>query len=180
MIISIEIGGTKLQVALADIRHQQIVETLRFTVNQSLGATGILDNVTDAVQSFVGTTKDIQAIVIGFGGPVNPLTGQVATSHQIGGWSGFQLKDWAENQFNLPTIIGNDANVASLAEAYYGAGTHYSPVLYVTLRSGVGGGLVNKGTLYMGNLPGEVEIGHLNLDGSGKTLESLCSGWALD
>ena len=176
MIISIEIGGTKLQVALADIRHQKIVETLRYTVNKSSGATGILDNVTDAVQSFLRTTKDIQAIVIGFGGPVNPLTGQVATSHQIGGWSGFQLKDWAENQFKIPTIIGNDANVASLAEAYYGAGTNYSPVLYVTLGSGVGGGLVNKGTLYMGNLPGEVEIGHLNLDGSGTTLESLCSG----
>jgi glucokinase len=76
--------------------------------------------------------------------------------------------------------VENDANVAALAEAVAGAGTDYANVFYITLGSGVGGGLVVDGRLYHGALPGETEVGHLRLDRSGTTLESRCSGWAVD
>jgi len=76
--------------------------------------------------------------------------------------------------------VDNDANAAALGEATRGAGAGFNPVFYVTLGSGVGGGLVVDGKIYHGASPGEAEIGHVKLDRSGTTLESQCSGWALD
>ena len=76
--------------------------------------------------------------------------------------------------------IDNDANTAALGEALAGAGRGLSPVFYVTLGSGIGGGLVIDGTIYHGALPTEAEIGHIRLNQAGETLESRCSGWAVD
>jgi glucokinase len=180
MIIAIEIGGTKLQIALADPAKKEIVQVSRFVVDKAGGAEGILKTILTVVHQFLSITPQVEAIVVGFGGPVNAETGEVAISHQIAGWGGFQLKEWMYSQFGLPVFIENDANVAALGEAVYGAGKNESPVLYLTLGSGVGGGLIVNGELYKGNLPGELEIGHLNLDAHGKTFESVCSGWALD
>jgi glucokinase len=180
MIIAIEIGGTKLQIALADPGRMEIVQVSRFVVDKTGGAEGILKTISKIVHQFISATPQVEAIVVGFGGPVNAETGEVATSHQIAGWAGFKLKDWICNEFGLPVFIENDANVGALGEAVFGAGKNESPVLYLTLGSGVGGGLIVNGELYKGNLPGELEIGHLNLDAQGKTFESVCSGWALD
>jgi glucokinase len=117
---------------------------------------------------------------VGFGGPVDWQTGRIATSHQVKGWSGFGLGDWLTGLLGCPAFVENDANVATLAEAVAGAGTPYANVFYITLGSGVGGGLVVNGRLYHGALPGETEVGHLRLDRDGTTLESRCSGWAVD
>ncbi len=74
----------------------------------------------------------------------------------------------------------NDANTATLGEARHGRGKGFNPVFYVTLGSGVGGGLVVDGNVYHGATPGEAEIGHVRLDPDGATVESRCSGWAAD
>jgi glucokinase len=76
--------------------------------------------------------------------------------------------------------VDNDANTAALAEAVQGAGVDSTPVFYVTLGSGVGGGLVVDKKIYHGAIPGEAEIGHLRLDKSGTIVEKRCSGWAVD
>ena len=80
----------------------------------------------------------------------------------------------------VPVFVDNDANVAALGEAHHGAGKNFNPVFYVTLGSGVGGGLVVNGNIYHGAKPGESEIGHMRLDKSGRIVESSCSGWAMD
>jgi glucokinase len=67
-----------------------------------------------------------------------------------------------------------------LGEARAGAGAGFDPVFYVTLGSGVGGGLVVNGLIYHGAVPGEAEVGHLRLDRTGTTVEERCSGWAVD
>ena len=79
-----------------------------------------------------------------------------------------------------PVFIDNDANLGALGEAACGAGAGFNPVFYVTLGSGVGGGLTLDGKVYHGAPPGESEIGHVRLDRSGTLLESRCSGWAVD
>src|SRR6185436_7727821 len=79
-----------------------------------------------------------------------------------------------------PVFVDNDANVAALGECRRGAGKDFNPAFYVTLGSGVGGGLVVDGKIYHGASPGEAEIGHVRLDKSGTILEQRCSGWAVD
>lgn len=120
------------------------------------------------------------AVGVGFGGPVDWRTGKICRSHQIEGWSAFDLGGWLQKLTGAPVFVDNDANVGALGEATHGAGIGFDPVFYVTLGSGVGGGLVVRGAIYHGATPGESEIGHLRLDRQGTIVESRCSGWAVD
>ncbi len=117
---------------------------------------------------------------VGFGGPVDWKTGKICRSHQIEGWSEFDLGGWLRQLAGAPVVVDNDANVAALGEALCGAGVGFNPVFYVTLGSGVGGGLVVDGKIYHGAKPGEAEIGHVRLDRHGTIVEARCSGWAVD
>ena len=176
--LGIEIGGTKLQLVIGDAQAQ-ILERRRLNVNQSLGGAGIRDQIAAALVELLPAFQP-RAIGVGFGGPVDTATGQICCSHQIAGWADFQLGEWLRSLAHLPVTVDNDANTAALGEALRGAGAGSNPVFYVTLGSGVGGGLVVDGRIYHGVTPGEAEIGHLRLDRTGVLVEQRCSGWAVD
>jgi len=178
MILGIEIGGTKLQLVLGDASGK-ILERRRLTVNPELGADGIRDQIQRALIELIGG-RTISAVGVGFGGPVDWRTGKIARSHQIEGWSGFDVAAWLRELTGAPVAVDNDANVAALGEAFHGSGKGFDPVFYATLGSGVGGGLVLGGKIYHGAPPGESELGHIRLDREGTVLESRCSGWAVD
>jgi glucokinase len=174
----IEIGGTKLQLVTGDEKGN-ILERQKLAVEAGKGAPGIRQQIEKALPELLGGRKPT-AIGVGFGGPVDCQTGKVCRSHQIEGWSEFDLGGWLRQLASAPVFADNDANVAALGEARHGAGIGFNPVFYVTLGSGVGGGLVADGKIYHGSVPGEAEIGHIRLDRSGMTVESRCSGWAVD
>lgn len=174
--IGIEIGGTKLQIAISDATG--ILQQWRFAIHPGAGAAGIQAQLEKSLAE-IGT-QTIAATGVGFGGPVDWKTGVVQTSHQIEGWAGFDLKRWLEDLTKAPVLVDNDANVAALAEAVQGGGTGYNPVFYMTVGSGIGGGVVRNNEIYHGAIPGETEIGHIRLHKNGTTLESECSGWAVN
>jgi len=177
--IGIEIGGTKLQLVIGDDLGN-IVDRKRYLIDQSKGAQGIQDNIKDCLDLWQSKLDDITGVGVGFGGPVNWKDGAVQLSHQIEGWDNFNLRTWLEDQIGKPVKIDNDANVAALAEASYGQGKEYNNVFYMTIGSGIGGGLIINKSIYHGMFPGEVEIGHIRINKEGETLESLCSGWAVN
>lgn len=179
--IGIEIGGTKLQLLLGD-QDCRICERRRLAVEPGRGGAGIREQIRAALPEFlVGPSANkVAAIGVGFGGPVDCRTGKICRSHQIEGWSEFDLKGWLEELSRIPVHVDNDANLATLGEARQGAGAGFNPVFYVTLGSGVGGGLVVDGEVYHGAIPGEAEIGHVRLDRAGTIVEERCSGWAVD
>jgi glucokinase len=176
--LGIEIGGTKLQLVLGD-KNGKITDCRRLTVDPSKGAKGIRSQIEESIPSLTHQLR-LQGVGVGFGGPVDWETGKICRSHQIEGWSNFDLAGWLKRLTAAPVTVDNDANVAALGEALYGAGVGFDPVFYVTLGSGVGGGLVTNGRIYHGATPGEAEIGHIRLDRKGTTVESCCSGWAVD
>lgn len=175
--LGIEIGGTKLQLVAGTPTAVQ--ERRRLDVDVKRGAEGIREQIASALPDLVDHWKPA-AIAVGFGGPVDRRTGRIAKSHQISGWSGFNIQSWLSQLSQVPVVIDNDANMGALGEAIVGAGKNRDPVFYVTLGSGVGGGLVVGGNVYHGAAPGESEIGHLRLDRSGTIVEHRCSGWAVD
>ena len=180
--IGIEIGGTKLQIVQGD-RHGRIERQWRAEVERERGGAGILEQLRKGLSELdSGAAIPARAIAVGFGGPVDYRNGRICRSHQIHGWDDFPLAEWLRDQTGLPTVIENDANTAALGEALCGAGAidRASPLFYVTLGSGVGGGLVVDGRIFHGAPPGEVEFGHVRLDRDGTTVESRCSGWAVD
>lgn len=176
--LGIEIGGTKLQIVKGDA-SANILERRRFNVEPALGAAGIRHQLEIALKQIISSTKPA-AVGVGFGGPVDWRTGKICRSHQIEGWSEFDLGGWLQGLVGAPVFVDNDANVGALGEALDGAGVGLNPVFYVTLGSGVGGGLVVDGRIYHGATPGEAEIGHIRLDRLGAIVESRCSGWAVD
>ncbi|TWT31718.1 ROK family protein [Blastopirellula retiformator] len=181
MFLGIEIGGTKLQVAVG-LPGQEPVALERMEVQADRGANGILNQIETAAHRLLQKNQPL-GIGVGFGGPVDPQTGVVAKSHQIDGWNRFPLRDWCEKTFNLPTAICNDCDAAALAEATYGAAAGAKSVFYVTVGTGVGGGFVYQGQQFGADRPTIAEIGHMrpgiHADRAEITVESIASGWGL-
>ena len=176
--LGIEIGGTKLQLFIGD-ESLDIRERRRLTVDRHQGGAGIRDQIQQQLPELLKTWRPA-AVAVGFGGPVDWRTGRIFRSHQIEGWSGFELGSWLQSLAGTPVRVDNDANLGALGESMRGAGAGFNPVFYVTLGSGVGGGLVVDGRIYHGAKPGESEIGHLRLDREGTIVEMRCSVWAVD
>ena len=173
MILGVEIGGTKLQLGVCDRRGR--VRTLeRRSVEREKGAAGIRQQIERLAPPLL---KQVTAIGVGFGGPFDVERGRAVRSHQIAGWDGFPVKRWFERKFGLPVFVDNDQNCAALAEATVGAGRGLRRVFYVTVGTGIGGGLVIDGELYNGR-SGAAEIGHTWV-GDHK-LESVASGLAIE
>lgn len=177
LFIGIEIGGTKIQVYVTD-EDQKIIEREKFFVKEK-EASYITKNLNEILNAAC-QKYNIEAVGVGFGGPIDIETGVVKTSHHISGWTDFPLAEWISDATGVPISVDNDANTAALAEACLGSGKDFSRVFYVTMGSGVGGGLIIDRKIYHGNKPTEVEIGHIRLDKSGAILEDSCSGWAVD
>lgn len=177
-LLGVEIGGTKLQIVVGDdagrIRHRW-----RAPADRAGGGPAIARQIEQGLRELQEQFRP-RAVGVGFGGPIDWRAGRIRRSHQIDGWEDFPLRDWLHEISGLPVVVDNDANTACLGEATYGAGRGADPVFYVTLGSGVGGGLVAGGHIYHGRPPGEAEFGHLRLDRAGATVESRCSGWAVD
>ncbi len=188
MHVGIEIGGTKLQLGLGET-DGRLAGLWRETVDAAAGPEGIRKQIVRGYPELLAQAKvaatDVAGIGIGFGGPVDDATGRIIKSHQIAGWDDFPLAHWIEELLGRPAVLGNDADVAGLAEALCGAGRGYSPVFYITVGSGIGGGFIVDGTIYRGQGRGGAEIGHLRMpvlsaDGlHWLPLEELVSGWAI-
>jgi glucokinase len=189
MLLGIEIGGTKLQLGLG--RGDGRVEALeRRAIVPANGAEGILGQISEAYATLLKRARlargQVAAAGIGFGGTVDALRGIATTSGHVPGWDSFPVADWTRQNLGIGTVVvENDADTAGLAEARFGAGVGYSPTLYLTIGSGIGGGLILDGRIYRGAGAGAIEIGHLwvidrnDSDLGVVTLEDAASGWAI-
>jgi len=181
-IVGIEIGGSKLQLRVADADTLEPQATLREAIVAADGAEAIRSQIVRLMKT-VQEDYHPKAIGIGFGGPVDAQTGTVYTSHQVTGWDDFPLAHWCQDQFSLPAMVRNDCDAAALAEAKLGAGREAQSVFYVTVGSGIGGGFVVDGKLQGTARPAFAEIGHLrpslNSVSPQDTVESLASGFGI-
>jgi len=175
--LGIESGGTKLQLVVGD-EQGRILRRWRALIDRDAGGPGVCRQIERGVKEL--DSKEIQAVGMGFGGPIDWRAGRVCLSHQLRGWENFELGNWLRELTGAPVAVDNDANVAALGETLSGAGQDARSVFYITLGSGVGGGFTVDGQIYHGETPGECEFGHVRLDRSGNTVESRCCGWAID
>lgn len=188
MYLGIEIGGTKLQLGIG-MGDGILAGLWRGTVDPGGGADGIRRQIQAAVPELLAqarvTHEQLRFAGVGFGGPVDDRRRRVIKSHQIAGWDDFPLADWIQQIVGIRAALGNDADVAGLGEALFGAGVGYSPLFYVTVGSGIGGGLILDNDIYRASGRGAAEIGHLRVpvpdaaDRPWTLLEHIASGWAI-
>lgn len=182
--LAFETGGTKLVAAVAG-RDRRLIETRVIArepgadAEVSLGA--LLRLGAELRREHGG---EFLAAALGFGGTVDRLNRRPHRCLHEDGWEAIDVVARLEDALKLPAAIENDCKLAALAEAHFGAGQGASTVFYVTLGTGVGGGLVHDGRVVELGPIGEAEIGHLVVDpdgpdcwcGSRGCVEAMCSG----
>lgn len=184
--LAIDIGGTKFTAAVFE-GDRMVARESRAT-NRAGGRDWMLANIGDVVRGLREQHR-FDRCGIGFGGPVDFERQRVALSTHVAGWSDFDLPGHLTNLLGFVPVMDNDANVGALGEALFGAGRDYRPLFYMTLSTGIGGGIIaNGGTIYRGADSYAGEIGHLNvrpdgpecLCGSRGCLERMCCGLWLE
>jgi glucokinase len=188
-VLGIEIGGTKLQLGIGK-GQGDLVALERLLVVPSRGAASILEQIREAFPNLLRSAslerRQIRAAGVGFGGPVDAVQGRIERSYQVAGWDGFPLMAWIRDHLGIPqVVVQNDADTAGFAESRFGSGRGFSPLLYVTVGSGIGGALIIEDRIYRGFGKGAGEIGHLRVidttDPGARPfeLEQVASGWGI-
>ncbi len=189
-VVGIDIGGTKLATVVAD-KDGNILQKVRKPTESEKGpryAVQLLLEMVDEAIDLAGLRReDISGIGVSCGGPLDTKTGIIYSPPNLPGWDALPLKEMIESEFHIPTVIENDANASALAEARFGGGRGYDYVLYMTMSTGIGGGIVANGEIYHGANDSAGEVGHQILLPDGPLcgcgqygcLEALCSGPAI-
>ncbi len=183
--LAIDVGGTKFSVAVFEAKR--MVERESHATDREGGRDWMLHNLADVIRALAARHR-FDCCGIGFGGPVDFERQRVIFSTHVDGWRDFDLPSHLANMLGFVPIIDNDANAGALGEALYGAGRGYRPLFYLTLSTGIGGGLVSSDTVYRGADSYAGEIGHLTvrpggpecLCGSRGCLERMCCGLWLE
>ena len=182
MFLGIEIGGTKLQFGVGGGEGPPLATLRRIDVEPQQGAAGIRRQIERMGRALI-QEYEVEALGIGFGGPVAVDTGRTVTSHQIEGWDDFPIVEWCRDKFGLPVVLSNDSDAAGLAEARFGAGKGNRVVFYTNVGSGIGGALAIDGQLFRGGSGIASELGQVrpgpDAEQANQTIESIASGWGI-
>lgn len=171
MIGAVDIGGTKLSVGIVDANGVVLAKMDAPTGSDSTYAIGLERTVRMLRETAKQASTNIVGIGIGSTGPVDPLTGEFGEVDFLPDWRHKNLvKDLAQ-AFGVQVALENDGDAGVLGEAGWGAGKGMSRLIYVTIGTGIGGGIILDGKLYRGVDGAHPEVGHQVIDPSGP----LCS-----
>ena len=187
MIGAVDIGGTKIAVGMVNKAGRVLARTECPTAAERGPADGLARIAAMLRETAAQVGGAMRGIGVGCTGPVDPLAGTIGDVEFLPGWQGFDLVGELARTFAVPTAMENDADAVALGEAAWGAGRGAHSLMYVTISTGIGGGLVLDGQLYRGVDGAHPEIGHHVIDPSGPACycgahgcwESLASGPAM-
>jgi glucokinase len=167
--LAIDIGGTKFSLAL--FNGDRMLRRASRPTDRHGGSSWMIDQIV-AIASEWQQDAPFDRCGIGFGGPVDFAAQRVVLSTHVPSWDGIALPKILRESLGVPAIMDNDANVGALGEAHFGAGVGCDPLFYMTLSTGIGGGIVVGGDVVRGADSYAGEIGHLTIRPDG--LECLC------
>jgi glucokinase len=185
LILSVDIGGTQIRAALFERGSTTPLRAERTPTKAH--APGVYDRLEALVASIWPQDQTVDAIGLASPGPLDPHTGIVIATPNIKEWKNFPLTEKLFARFHVPVFLDNDANLACLGEWKFGAGQGHEDVLFLTLSTGIGGGVVSGGRLMQGYHGLAAELGHTTvwpdgpLCGCGKHghIEAISSGTAI-
>lgn len=158
--IAVDIGGTQIRAALYP---ETGIEPLMNKAVTTAGEGSAVERLFALVDSIMPGAQEVSAIAVGVAGPLNPVTGIVYKAPNIDNWDMLPIKQLVQERFNIPTVIGNDANLAALGEWKYGAGVGHHNLVYLTISTGVGGGVIVDDRLLVGARGMAAEVGHITV-----------------
>ncbi len=172
MILGLDIGGTKTAAVLGT-RQGEIQWRKQIPTNTDRSFQSAFSDITAlAREALAGMPDHVEAISVSIGGPLDVLRGIVKSPPNLPGWDEIPLKRLLKEQFSCPVFIEHDGNAGALAEFYFGAGRSFRNIIFLTMGTGFGAGLILDGRLYRGTNDTAGEIGHIRVAEEGP----LCYG----
>jgi len=186
--IGVDLGGTNIRTARF-ARQSHIPEAKAKHPTQGAGGPEVVYQRLEAAIREVAPNDlaDVAGVGIAIPGPTDPYQGIVMKAPNLPGWINLPLKQIMEQRLGRPVFLGNDANLAALGEWKFGAGRGHDDVLYLTISTGIGGGVISGGRMLLGARGLAAEVGHTLLDPNGPLcgcgqyghFEALASGTAI-
>ncbi|HLV99728.1 MAG TPA: ROK family protein [Ktedonobacterales bacterium] len=189
LMIGVDLGGTQVRAAL--VQDGKLLSRVGYLTQDEDGFEAVLARIKEAIRQAAQQAsvplKRVIGIGIGAPGPLDSRTGILFAPPNLRGWHNVPLRQLLYDEFSLPVYLGNDANLAGLGEHMYGAGRGVPDMIYVTVSTGIGGGVIIGGRVLEGVSGTAGEIGHMTIDirgprcncGNIGCLEVLASGTAI-
>jgi glucokinase len=190
LVVGVDLGATKVLTGIATIQGNLLSKVKFSTDCKQKNATEILDNISNSIDKIIKdnvTIRDrISGIIVATPGPLKYPEAIVMDSPNLG-WGQVFLKEELSQRLGRPVIVDKDTNIAALGEYYFGQGCQYSQLLYITISTGIGGGIIINGRIHHGSNGGAGEFGHMVIKPDGPIcrcgrrgcLEALASGTAI-
>ena len=189
-ILAIDLGGTKIIAAIVSSQGQVMAREYHPTLAGE-GPQSVIDRILSAIDQLLRVRNidpsQLNSISIASAGAIDLDQGLVTSSPNLPGWHDIPLRDIVNRKYRVNTLLINDASAAALGEYHFGAGKGVNNLIYLTVSTGIGGGIIINGELYLGPSGSAGEIGHMTIDINGPRcscgnigcLETLASGTAV-
>lgn len=182
LVVGLDLGGTQIRAVLADRQGTVLDRFTQLTLAHE-GPEATLGRIKESIAA-VTPGRPPTAIGVGAPGPTDPYAGVVLMGPNLPGWRNVNLRQILKDEFGVPVFVGNDANVAGLAEHRYGAGQGVRHMVYLTVSTGIGSGVIIDDRMLLGHQGLGAEVGHMTIDAHAEqagdntvgTLEGLASG----
>jgi glucokinase len=187
ILAGIDIGGTKIALGLGGL-DAQLLSLSRLPTQTEPGPHRIMQAALDRLEQMaLEIEAQIVAIGVCCGGPLDRQKGLILSPPNLPRWDEFPIMKVVNERFAVPALLDNDANAAALGELHYGAGRGLQDLMYMTISTGIGGGLIVRGKVVHGVADAAGEVGHMTVQpdgplcgcGSRGCLEVICSGTAI-
>lgn len=187
-VVGLDVGGTKCAVLLAKIGiNIEIIDKIRFETESAKGFEYAKNNLFQCIYDIVKRNhlklQDVTAIGVSCGGPLDSRSGIVLCPPNLPGWVNIPFVSMLEKEFHCPAYIQNDANACALVEWKLGAGIGTNNMMFLTMGTGMGGGIIAEGRLLVGASDMGGEVGHIRIEKDGPlgfekygSFEGFCSG----
>jgi len=164
ILCGVDIGGTKCSIALIDEEDGKILDKIYTCAHVAEGEAGMVDMVAGHVKELLQRNQvkqsDLPAIGVGCAGHIRHSDGVIITTSNLKGFNNYPLREKLQSHFEIPVILDNDANAQAFGEYKFGAGQGYNDMIFVTISTGIGAGIVINGKLYRGMTGTAGEFGH--------------------
>ncbi len=188
-VISVDLGGTNIRVAIVSI-DGKVLLSKKTSTKASEGPARVLKRLLAVIKQVIqeaGETDFASSIYLAIAGVVDVSRGLVTSSAHLPGWRDVHLREIVAREFGMDTYLLNDASAAALGEYYFGAGKGISNLIYLTVSTGIGGGIIIDNKLYQGRDGCAGELGHMIIKADGPKcscgrygcLEAMVSGTAI-
>lgn len=186
----VDLGGTKILVLISD-GNGRVVGTARVGTDANLGPEAVIGHIVQAVEAAAAEAHvDVSAlrcVGVSAPGPIDAIEGVITDPPNLPGWHNVPLARILRERLGVPAVLENDANCGAVGEHNFGSGRGYRHMIFVTISTGIGGGIIIDNELYVGASGAAGEVGHLGVSEDGPRcgaghvgcLEAFASGTAI-